>query len=135
MKNHRIGYVTSGHSEYDAEIGKILSKRHPSPRCFAEFDHLDLADCFVLAGADIKTGIKDGEVQVEIFIDPKGKSDFVANLGRLISEKDAYLKGRRSVNRPSAMIRKRPHGVFHPMHERAGDKSKVVLGTEDEEKE
>ena len=135
MKNHRIGYVTSSHAEYDNEIWEILSKRRPSPKYFAEFDHLDLADCFVLAGADIKTRIKGGEVQVKIFIDPKGKSDFVVRLGSLIAEKDTYLKARRSLRKPSVMIRKRPHGVFHPMHERAGDKSKVVLGTEDEEKE
>src|SRR5512139_955139 len=69
MKNHRIGHVTSSHSEYDVEIGKIISKRHPSTRW--------------------------------------------------------------SVNRPSAMIRKRPHGVLHTISERAGDKSKVVLVTED----
>ena len=135
MKNHRISYVTSGHSEYDAEIREILSKRHHSPRCFAEFDHLDLADCFVLAGADIKTRIKDGEVQVEIFIDPKGKSDFVVRLSSLIAEKDTYLKTRRSLHKPSVMIRKRPHGVFHTISERAGHKGEVVLGAEDEEKE
>ena len=135
MKDHRIGYVTSGRSEYDDGIWEILSKRHPSPKYFAEFDHLDLADCFVLAGADIKTRIKGREVQVKIFIDPKGKSDFVVRLGSLIAEKDTYLKARRSLHKPSVMIRKRPHGVFHPIHERAGHKSRVVLGTEDEEKE
>ena len=135
MKNHRIGYVTSGRSEYDDGVWEILSKRHPSPRSFIEFDHLDLADCFVLAGADIKTRIENGQVQVEIFIDPEDKSDFLARWGRLVEEKYAYLRGLRSLNRPSAMIRKRPHGVFHPIHERAGHKSRVVLGTEDEEKE
>ena len=135
MKYHRIGYVKSGHSEYDDGVWEILSKRHPSPRSFIEFDHLDLADCFVLAGADIKTRIKGGEVQVEIFIDPKGKSDFLERLGSLVEEKYAYLWDRRSLDRPSTVIRKRPHGIFHPVHERVGHKSKVVLGSEDEEKE
>lgn len=96
MKDYRLAYITAGHSEYDDEIREMLSKNHPYQRCFTEFDHLDLADCFILAGADIKTRTKDDEVQVEIFIDPEGKSDFVKRLDRLIAEKYACFRGRRN---------------------------------------
>ena len=87
MKDYRIAYVRSGHSDYDDKVWMVLSIRYPLQRYFAKFDHLDLADCFVLAGADIRSRIEDDEVHVEIFIDPDGKSDFVTRLENLITEK------------------------------------------------
>jgi len=91
MKDYRIAYVTSGHAEYADEIWEILSKKGLSQGSLAEFNHLDFVDCFILAGADIKTRIED-EIQVEVFIDPESKPDFVARLSGLIAEKYAYLK-------------------------------------------
>ena len=108
MKDYRIAYVTSGHSDYDAEVRELLSKRHAYQRCFTEFDHLDLADCFVLAGADIKSSMAemdealadlweggDKVVQLEIFIDVEDKAGFLTRLSSLIEAKYACLKGRR----------------------------------------
>lgn len=91
MKDYRIGYLTTGHSEYDGEVGKLLTKRHPIQRCFVEFSHLDLADCLVLAGADIRTKLAYDEAHVEIFIDAEDKSGFMRRLDGLITEKYASL--------------------------------------------
>ena len=94
MKNHRIAYVTAGHSEFDDDVREILSRQHPYQRCFTEFYHIDLADCFILAGADVKTTIHQAEdVHVEMFIDPEDKSVFLARLRKLISEKYASMRG------------------------------------------
>ena len=95
MKDYRIGFLTSGRSEFDDEIWKMLSEKHVSQRCFAEFNHLEFVECFIFAGADIKTKIEGDEVQLEIFIDPEGKPDFIARLGNLVAEKYVYLKGHR----------------------------------------
>ena len=91
MKDFRIGYVTTGHSDYDDEVWELLSWKIYPQRCFTKFEHLDLADCFILAGADIKSRIERDEVYVESFIDPEGKSDFMARFDRLIEEKYACL--------------------------------------------
>jgi len=93
MKSYRIGYIRSGHSDYENKVLNLLSKRHRYQKYFTEFDHLDLADCFILAGADIRTRIDGDDIQVEIFIDSEGKPDFMTRLGALISEKYASLGG------------------------------------------
>ena len=93
MKSYRIAYIRSGHSDYEDKVRNLLSKRHRYQKCFAAFDYLDLADCFILAGADIRSRIEGDEVHVEIFIDSEGKSDFMTRLGALISKKYASLGG------------------------------------------
>ena len=95
MKDYRIAYVISGHSAYDDEVWELLSSKIYPQRCFTEFDHLDLADCFILAGADIRTRIEGDEVYVEIFIDQEDKPNFMARFDSLIEEKYACLEGRR----------------------------------------
>ncbi len=105
MKNYRIACVVSGHSEYDDELQDLLSTKVYPQICFTEFDHLDLADCFILAGADIRSSMvksdnplvglrgvqREDEVQVEMFIDAEDKADFLTRLDSLIEEKYASL--------------------------------------------
>ncbi len=91
MKDYRVAYVTSGHSDYNDEVWKLLSKRHRLLGAFPEFDYLYLADCFVLAGADIRTRLEDDEAHVEIFIDAEDKAGFMTRLDSLITEKYAAI--------------------------------------------
>ena len=91
MKNYCIGYIVSGHSVYDGDVWKILSRRDPYQRGFTKFEYLDLADCLILAGADIRSMVEGDEVHIEMFIDPASKSDFLKRLGALITKKYASL--------------------------------------------
>jgi len=95
MKDYRIGYVVLGHSEYDNDVSALLSKKHPYQRCFSEFNHLDLADCFVLAGADIRSTTVDNDVRIEIFIEADEEAEFLKRLDVLITEKYLSLKVKR----------------------------------------
>ncbi len=82
-----------GHSEYDDEVCELLSaERQQDQECFSEFDHLDLADYFILAGADVKTTILESDdVRIEIFIDPGDKAGFMRRLKDAIQEKYASI--------------------------------------------
>ncbi len=83
----------AGHSEYDDEVWELLSaEKLRYQEYFSEFDHLDIADCFILAGADVKTTILEGEdVRIEIFIDPGDKAGFMRRLKDAIREKHASI--------------------------------------------
>ena len=93
MKDYRIAEIMAGHSEYDHEVWELLSaEKLQYQDYFSEFDHLDIADCFIVAGADVKTPILEGEdVRIEIFIDPGDMAGFMRRLKDAIQEKYASL--------------------------------------------
>jgi hypothetical protein len=104
MKDFQVAHIVSGKFNFDHDVFHILSNQHPFQRYFPEFESLGMVDYFVLlncfaeAGADIRTRIEKGKVEVKIFIHPKDKFQFYERFGKLISEKYASLKARLRVS-------------------------------------
>jgi len=97
MKGYQVAQVISGKFSFDDyDLFHILSKQ----KYFPGFDNLGTGDyfillsCFILAGADIKTRVEKGKVNVKVFIDPKDRSGFKERYEKLISEKYGSIKGR-----------------------------------------
>jgi hypothetical protein len=102
VKHYQVAQVISGKFNFDDyDLFHILSKQ----KYFPGFDNLGTGDyfillsCFILAGADIKTRVEKGKVNVKVFIDPKDKSGFIKRFGKLISEKYDSIKGPLRVRR------------------------------------
>ena len=92
MKDFRIAYILAGHSHYDDELRKFLSKKHSHQRCFAEFDGIDLADCFLLAGADARTTTEEDDIEVAFFINTDDKAGFMQRFKKLVYQKYDSLR-------------------------------------------
>ena len=96
-KGYQVAQVTSGKFDFnDYDVFHILSKQ----KYFPGFDNLGRVDyfmllsCFILAGADIRTRVEKGTVNVKILIDPKDRSGFMERFEKLISERYGSLKAR-----------------------------------------
>jgi hypothetical protein len=77
-----IAYIIMGHSQYDDEVWGLVQEFNLDTWC-SEYDHLDMMDCFILAGASVNTNMsKYGDPEVTLTI-PKGRVEFEGFLWRL----------------------------------------------------
>ena len=97
MKHYQVAQVISGKFNFDEyDLFHILSKQKYFPGFddLGRVDYFMLLSCFILAGADIRTRVEKGTVNVKILIDPKDRSGFMERFEKLISERYGSLKAR-----------------------------------------
>jgi len=77
-----VAFIMHGHSEYHDDLWQLLGEFNLDYWC-SGYDHLDMMDCFILAGASANTNIsKYGDAEVTLTI-PKGRVELESFLWRV----------------------------------------------------